>query len=416
MLGWSIIARACRSASKRAMTCVGVHARLDDLQGDLAADGLRSARPRRRRPCRPRRSAPAACRGRSPCRALGVRRIGGGRVDGRARGRDVEEAVARRVGREQALDPRPRSPASPPQACVEVGGPLARASALDGVAEDRHQLVEARGRASIGSSLRAVHRPVRPVCDAESAQRRRGIIFAARRPAGVGARRSGLAEPGAGVGPVAVGGPRRDAEGLGGLLDGQPGEEAELDQLGRRRVVARRGRSRASSRASRSSGGPLDGDRDARRGRRAAGRRRASGRRLRRALSTRMRRMASAAAAKKWPRLSQCPGLLATDQPEVRLVDQGRGLERLARASPAPAAGRPACAARRRPAAGAARPLRVALLDGREDAGHVVHRHGFPRSVRRAPPVRSRCSAGSDPGRCGRKRLITSLPLTSRPG
>ena len=41
-----------------------VHARLDDLQGDLAADGLLSARPCRRRPCRLRRSAPAACRGR----------------------------------------------------------------------------------------------------------------------------------------------------------------------------------------------------------------------------------------------------------------------------------------------------------------------------------------------------------------
>ena len=36
MLGWSIIARACRSASKRAMTCLRVHARLDDLEGDLA--------------------------------------------------------------------------------------------------------------------------------------------------------------------------------------------------------------------------------------------------------------------------------------------------------------------------------------------------------------------------------------------
>ena len=41
MLGWSIRARACRSASKRAMTWRRVHARLDDLEGDLAADGLR---------------------------------------------------------------------------------------------------------------------------------------------------------------------------------------------------------------------------------------------------------------------------------------------------------------------------------------------------------------------------------------
>ena len=40
MFGWSIMARACRSASKRAMTCLRVHARLDDLQSDLAADRL----------------------------------------------------------------------------------------------------------------------------------------------------------------------------------------------------------------------------------------------------------------------------------------------------------------------------------------------------------------------------------------
>ena len=51
--------------------------------------------------------------------------------------------------------------------------------------------------------------------------------------------------------------------------------------------------------------------------------------RLRRAFSTRMRRIASAAAAKKWPRLSQ-PSSSATHQPQVSLVDQGRGLEGLA--------------------------------------------------------------------------------------
>ena len=44
---------------------------------------------------------------------------------------------------------------------------------------------------------------------------------------------------------------------------------------------------------------------------------------LRRALSIRMRRMASAAAAKKWPRLSQCCCLpLASEQPQVSFVDQ----------------------------------------------------------------------------------------------
>ena len=40
MLGWSISASACRSASKRAITSRRVHAGLDDFQGHLAADGL----------------------------------------------------------------------------------------------------------------------------------------------------------------------------------------------------------------------------------------------------------------------------------------------------------------------------------------------------------------------------------------
>ena len=41
--------------------------------------------------------------------------------------------------------------------------------------------------------------------------------------------------------------------------------------------------------------------------------------------------MASAAAAKKCPRPSQSCGCRAADQPQVRLVDQGGGLEGVAR-------------------------------------------------------------------------------------
>ena len=75
----------------------------------------------------------------------------------------------------------------------------------------------------------------------------------------------------------------------------------------------------------------------------------------RRAFSTRMRRIASAAAAKKWPRLSQ---------PRRRPCRRAGGTPRgpgpwpgaSGRASPAPASGRRACAAPRRPAAGVARP------------------------------------------------------------
>ena len=40
MFGWSISASACRSGSKRATMLRGVHARLDDLEGDLPLDRL----------------------------------------------------------------------------------------------------------------------------------------------------------------------------------------------------------------------------------------------------------------------------------------------------------------------------------------------------------------------------------------
>ena len=88
-----------------------------------------------------------------------------------------------------------------------------------------------------------------------------------------------------------------------------------------------------------------------------------------------MRRIASAAAAKKWPRPSQAGASSAADQAQVRLVDQGRGLEGLARASRGPAVARRASAARRRPAAAARRPPGVAPLDGREEPRHVVAGH-----------------------------------------
>src|SRR4051812_42107939 len=48
-------------------------------------------------------------------------------------------------------------------------------------------------------------------------------------------------EPGPGVGPEGVRRPRRDAEQLGCLGDGQAGEIAKLDQLGRLRFLGGQG-------------------------------------------------------------------------------------------------------------------------------------------------------------------------------
>ena len=88
--------------------------------------------------------------------------------------------------------------------------------------------------------------------------------------------------------------------------------------------------------------------------------------------------MASAAAAKKWPRLSQ-PGSSRPDEPEVGLVDQGRGLEGLpGLLLRQPLGGELAqlVVDQRQEPLGR---LGVALLDGREDAGHVVHGRRPPR-------------------------------------
>ena len=89
--------------------------------------------------------------------------------------------------------------------------------------------------------------------------------------------------------------------------------------------------------------------------------------------------MASAAAAKKWPRLSQRWASCPRDQPEVGLVDQGRGLEGLAGLLvPQPSGGKVAefLVDQGQELLGR---LGVALLDGFEDARHVVHSRGPPR-------------------------------------
>ena len=140
--------------------------------------------------------------------------------------------------------------------------------------------------------------------------------------------------------------------GPGRLGERQAGEIAELAP-----ARAASGRPRSSGRGPRPGPAGLRGlpGRPARSGRGPARARSPPCLRLclRRAFSTRMRRMASAAAAKKWPRLSQCGSSLRADQAQVGLVDQGGGAGASGRASRGPASGRRAGAARRRPAAAA---------------------------------------------------------------
>ena len=87
--------------------------------------------------------------------------------------------------------------------------------------------------------------------------------------------------------------------------------------------------------------------------------------------STRMRRMASAAAAKKWPRPSNAAG--RADQAQVRLVDQGGGVERVAGRLGGHARGGELAQLvvdERQQLGGG---LAVARLGGVEEASHVGH-------------------------------------------
>ena len=82
--------------------------------------------------------------------------------------------------------------------------------------------------------------------------------------------------------------------------------------------------------------------------------------------------MASAAAAKKWPRPFQC-GACRADEPQVGLVDQGGRLERLPRLLLGQLLGRQLAQLvvdQRQELLGG---VRVALLDGGQDAGDVGH-------------------------------------------
>ena len=162
---------------------------------------------------------------------------------------------------------------------------------------------------------------------------------------------------------------------------GQAGEVAELDEFGlcggpRGELARASSRARVVGRLRSAMASVVEVDR-------ARGRRRL-GASCGGPCSTRMRRMASAAAAKKWPRLSQCwarSARPAADRPRGPGPWPGGS----GRASPGPASGRPACAARRRPAARAVGGGRVAVLDGREDAGDVVH--GDPAAADKLLPL-----------------------------
>ena len=355
MLGWSISARACRSASNRATTCLvsipglmtfratlrrtgcgllghvdDAHAPLADLLQQLVGADDRAG-PSATGGVAGRPSASASRPGDSRKLAGLGRRAASSRSTRRAQRRVVaaglveERRRARR--RRRSPGPRGRSPRRSGIAWLHRSRPGRRTSPLIGNAKIR-PATRSRTRQIFGSLAGGPGRP-----------------------------RSSPSEPGPGVTPSG-GRPLRGEMPRASAASsiGQAGEVAELDQLGRLPGPRPASRSRASSRARRSSAGAGAAMSTSSRSTPLAAARRACSARLRRAFSTRMRRMASAAAAKKWPRPSQSLGLVGVRRAGGRPRGPGRWPGASGRASPAPAAGRRACAARRRPAAGAARP------------------------------------------------------------
>ena len=118
--------------------------------------------------------------------------------------------------------------------------------------------------------------------------------------------------------------------------------------------------------------------------------------------------MASAAAAKKWPRLFQGCGLVAVHQPQIGLVDQGRGLERLAGLLLGQLLGGQLAQLvvdQRQELLGG---VRVALLDGGQDARDVGHKAPLRRG-RSVPSYPMGLHDPEDRSGSGRHRLRGSV-------
>ena len=296
MFGWSIRARACRSASNRASTCLRVHPRLDQLDGDRPLDRLGLlGHPDRAHPAladlleqlvpadRPRR---------------GARRPAAGRAVAAGTGGRLEEAAGIARGRaQQRLDPPPQGRRRRRRPASRKAGPVGRAAAPGRPGRCLRRRRSAVMAAVAGRWLRTSARIAAAdrLTNPENVGRSRPVAAV-----------SSAVQPGPGVRPVAVGGRAGRCRGPSAASSTvSPAKYRSLTSRGLGRVA--RGRAGSGPRPGRAGRRPAPG----RRRRRRPGRPRAPpaavlAGRLRRALSTRMRRMASAAAAKKWPRPSQC--------------------------------------------------------------------------------------------------------------
>ena len=193
-------------------------------------------------------------------RARACRRAPGSRATARRRPRPAAEAAFRPFPAEAPVArPAAREPACPrnePAAACELE------QRLDPLPQGR---IAGAGFVQVAPTARPRCRCPGPVMKIERSIMRSSLYLQCGNPrpitprnsrsiAARGAATDFLVQPGPGIGPQAVGRPRRNAEHLGRFGEGQAGKKAELDQLGRRLDRSAASLFRASSRASRSSG------------------------------------------------------------------------------------------------------------------------------------------------------------------
>src|SRR5262245_18221748 len=230
MLGWSIRARACRSASKRAMTCFESIPTLISLSATNRLTGsvcwaIQTV------PMPPSPIASSSLYGPisvPDCSQTAPSTVATGVRGGGAPCRKLPAASCARI----SASTRARRSASPAQAFPRKA---ARSSGdRYSTASPRIEMI-CRSGSFMTSPLALARNPVFNAGFAGKVRRApevfSGILLAGARPVA-----QELVQPGPGVGPVAVGGSSCQAEGHGRLVERQAGEEAELDQFRTHRV------------------------------------------------------------------------------------------------------------------------------------------------------------------------------------
>src|SRR5262249_59115473 len=228
MLGWSISASACRSASNRAMTC---RLSIPALMTFTATSRLTGS------VCWAIHTAPMP-----PSPTCSISLYGPITVPGLCVvGWSMVAAGSLPAGRSSRLSGASAAASRASTWAIRVSSPpqasrtYARRRSGSGMSRAAWKIASLSGRdAVMGAS--AAGRPTRPGHNARNRGRTRNDFFCRSGPA-AGGGVDGDPEAAAAVGQVLLGGGGRDAQRRGRLLGGEAGEEPELDQGGLARVL-----------------------------------------------------------------------------------------------------------------------------------------------------------------------------------